>query len=74
METDSLCAAIEHSYQETYNFGDSIGGRHPLLLTNEHTQSIKIYFIGLLTTIILWDISQRYMQTNYERGITHDGH
>jgi len=27
-----------------------------------------------LTAIILWDISQRYMQTIYERGITHDRH
>jgi len=30
---------------------------------NEHTQIIKIYFIGLLTTIILWDISQIYEPT-----------
>jgi len=45
METDSLWAAIEHSYQESYSLGDSIGVIHPLLLTNEHTQSIKIYFI-----------------------------
>ena len=71
---DSLWAVIEHSYQESNNFGDSTGGKHPLLLTNEHTHIIKIYFIGLLTAIILWDISQRYMQTIYERGITHDGH
>jgi len=31
-------------------------------------------YTSYLTTIILWDISHRYMQTNYERGITHDGH
>ena len=31
-------------------------------------------YTSYLTAIILWDISQRYMQTNYERGITHDGH
>jgi hypothetical protein len=51
-----------------------MGGVHMSFPKNEHTQIIKIYFMGLLTAIILWDISQRYMQTNYERGITDDGH
>jgi len=31
-------------------------------------------YISYLTAIILWDILQKNMQTNYERGITHDGH
>ena len=35
---------MEHSYQESYNLGDSTGGKHPFWLTNEHTQIIKIYF------------------------------
>ena len=34
---------------------------------------IKIYFIVLLTAIILWDILQTNMKPT-ERGITHDRH
>jgi len=71
---DSLWAPREHSYQLLNCIGYSTGGKQagepP---KKEHTQIIKIYFILLLTAIILWDISYRYMKPT-ERGITHDRH
>ena len=71
---DSLWAAREHSYQLLNCTGYSTGGKQAGRPSKKaHTQIIKIYFIVLLTAIILWDISYRYMKPT-ERGITHDRH
>ena len=43
---DSLCAALEHSYQLSKCLGNSIGGRHGAgLPKKEHTHIINVNFV-----------------------------
>jgi len=43
--TDSVWAAIEHSFQLSYTVGKLIGGIHLFPSENEHTHIIKVNFI-----------------------------
>ena len=42
---DSLCAALEHSYQLSYKILLWVGGMHKLFPKKEHTHIIKVNLI-----------------------------
>ena len=42
---DSLCAALEHSYQLSYKIGGFIGGIHRFCPKKEHTHNVKVNLI-----------------------------